>query len=248
MRTRIMMLNSRSLMLLLWGIMGMATLWGQKTSDKQLWQMYNAGVLDAIVADSSEIVHTLIPVTPDNKYLQWQTSLQGNWVLTCVFTRYGSGFPVGDTVVNSWGPVWVTMAPQLKQWFSTNFTGKGDCYLRAEQLLGLPPHTGDSTIVELWVRAEDLYRPAYDNSITTTSSGIYMTDTNKAYINWFNGNIIYSYFPQKGQKWYPWTRLGYTYDWGNPKKHVGLSEFVLKPNSRMIVKTNVPLPKYIQGK
>ncbi len=26
---------------------------------------------------------------------------------------------------------------------------------------------------------------------------------------------------------YPWTRLGYTYDWGNPKNHVGLSEFVV---------------------
>ncbi len=27
---------------------------------------------------------------------------------------------------------------------------------------------------------------------------------------------------------YPWTRLGYTYDWGNPKNPVGLSEFVLR--------------------
>ena len=27
---------------------------------------------------------------------------------------------------------------------------------------------------------------------------------------------------------YPWTRLGYTYDWGNPKTPVGLSEFVLR--------------------
>jgi hypothetical protein len=26
---------------------------------------------------------------------------------------------------------------------------------------------------------------------------------------------------------YPWTSLGYTYDWGNPFTHVGLSEFVV---------------------
>ena len=26
---------------------------------------------------------------------------------------------------------------------------------------------------------------------------------------------------------YPWTGLGYTYDWGNPNNHVGLSEFVV---------------------
>jgi hypothetical protein len=27
---------------------------------------------------------------------------------------------------------------------------------------------------------------------------------------------------------YPWTQLGYTYDWGNPRNYVGLSEFVLR--------------------
>ncbi len=27
---------------------------------------------------------------------------------------------------------------------------------------------------------------------------------------------------------YPWTRLGYSYDWGNPKNPVGLSEFVIR--------------------
>lgn len=27
---------------------------------------------------------------------------------------------------------------------------------------------------------------------------------------------------------WPWTRLGYTYDWGNPRNHVGPSEFILR--------------------
>lgn len=27
---------------------------------------------------------------------------------------------------------------------------------------------------------------------------------------------------------WPWTRLGYTYDWGDPLRHIGLSEFVLR--------------------
>ncbi|MCX5839251.1 MAG: hypothetical protein NTW71_12160 [Deltaproteobacteria bacterium] len=26
---------------------------------------------------------------------------------------------------------------------------------------------------------------------------------------------------------YPWPRFGYTYDWGNPEKSIGLSEFVI---------------------
>jgi len=34
---------------------------------------------------------------------------------------------------------------------------------------------------------------------------------------------------------YPWTQLGYTYDWGNPETEVGLSEFVIKTNSKVKV-------------
>jgi hypothetical protein len=38
--------------------------------------------------------------------------------------------------------------------------------------------------------------------------------------------------PSKG---YPWTRLGYTYDWGNPESEVGLSEFVVAAGSTVSI-------------
>ena len=49
------------------------------------------------------------------------------------------------------------------------------------------------------------------------------------YTGWFNNrkNYIYSNarsYPASSP--YPWTRLGYTYDWGS-RNHVGLSEFVV---------------------
>lgn len=31
-----------------------------------------------------------------------------------------------------------------------------------------------------------------------------------------------------GPNGYPWTRLGYTYDWGNPRREIELSEFVIR--------------------
>ena len=34
---------------------------------------------------------------------------------------------------------------------------------------------------------------------------------------------------------FPWTRLGYTYDWGNSTSEIGLSEFVIKNNSQVTV-------------
>lgn len=34
---------------------------------------------------------------------------------------------------------------------------------------------------------------------------------------------------------YPWTRLGYTYDWGNPRADMGLSEFVIKKGAEIAI-------------
>jgi len=44
------------------------------------------------------------------------------------------------------------------------------------------------------------------------------------YQNYINNRKKYIYTATSP---YPWTSLGYTYDWGNPVNHVGLSEFVV---------------------
>jgi len=38
-----------------------------------------------------------------------------------------------------------------------------------------------------------------------------------------------------GADGYPWTRLGYTYDWGNPKSEIGLSEFVIRAGATVTI-------------
>jgi hypothetical protein len=47
------------------------------------------------------------------------------------------------------------------------------------------------------------------------------------YKNWFTNRKAWIYQQSVPGGPYPWTGLGYTYDWGNPDPpHVGLSEFV----------------------
>jgi len=71
-----------------------------------------------------------------------------------------------------------------------------------------------------------------DNEITDNSAQLtFPADIDSSYQVWYEDNIIYSYFPMR----YPWTRLGYTYDWGSPTTEIGLSEFVIKKNSQIIV-------------
>lgn len=143
---------------------------------------------------------------------------------------------------------WVTVVPEIKNFFGIIVPQS----LRIAQLLGLPPEaavTGGPNeykyMLELWVSPHDLFRPCPDTEISDTvcetnfpADSFRMLDPNnkvratagpeagvfKTYSSWFKGQTSYSY--TLGSSPYPWTRLGYTYDWGS-SNHVGLSEFVL---------------------
>jgi hypothetical protein len=140
---------------------------------------------------------------------------------------------------------WVTVVPEMKTFFSMTQPDP----LRIAQLLGLPPEVasvdgsgGYKYMLEMWVSPQDLFRPCPDTEISdsvcetelpinspmipdkimATSGpdyGAFM-----AYPDWFNNQTHYTYTLDSDP--YPWTRLGYTYDWGS-LNHVGLSEFVL---------------------
>ena len=51
----------------------------------------------------------------------------------------------------------------------------------------------------------------------------------KEFKEWFDGNIIGSYFEGA----YPWTRLGYTYDWADNDTEYGLTEFLVLKKSKV---------------
>ena len=49
-----------------------------------------------------------------------------------------------------------------------------------------------------------------------------------SYRKWYNNRRTYVYSQTAVNGPYPWTALGYTYDWGNPvPPHIGVSEFVI---------------------
>ena len=115
--------------------------------------------------------------------------------------------------------------------------------LRTAQLLGLPANATDSYFVELWVKPQSLFRPSPDNEITDTTAALtFPANATADYKIWFN-NINSSYYSME----YPWTRLGYTYNWGNTQTQVGLSEFVIEQNSTVTVKSVTPTAQYLQS-
>ncbi len=207
-------------------------------------QMYQNAIEDAVVAKPSEVYSGLTPIVETNTNLTWQGASGNKSVLVVTFTKYASSYPVGETVNTTWGETWVTVVPEIQTFFQEHVDQNSNLSLRVKQLLGLPANNTGEYFVEMWVNPQMLFRPTPDNEITDTTAQLtFPASATSEYKIWFNSNIIYSYFPEK----YPWTRLGYTYDWGNSNAHIGLSEFVLKQNSIVLVKSVTPATEYLNN-
>lgn len=138
--------------------------------------------------------------------------------------------------------IWVTAAPIIKDSCRNFFKTQKDPIMRLRQLLGLQPFTKETFFLELWVKPSDLYRPCPDNETTDTVCELNLpSDVTEAYRTWFNHTRAVQYndctdteFHEYG---YPWTQLGYTYDWSpeNPS-HIGLSEFVIRRHVNVYVR------------
>jgi hypothetical protein len=206
-------------------------------------KLYQAAVADAIIADSSEICDSLWPISSTNSKLEWKTINNEKYVLVGNFNKYPGSY--SDTsVINSWGLIWVFIPEQFKARLKSSAMQDNDTLMRISQLLGLPPANTNNYIVELWVKPTDLYRPAADPEIDDKTAGLFLpANADPDYAQWFNQNIYNSYFGQWTH--YPWTRLGYTYDWADPAREVGVSEYCIKTNSVLFVKKLCLATKYL---
>lgn len=210
---------------------------------KNLDDHYKQANIDAMYAEKSEISNSLIAISPNNSYLQWQGKGEEQRVLVATWTKYIDSYPVGKTVTLKWGETWVTACPELQDWYIKNKKQIQNTNLRLEQLLGLPPRSGKTHFIEFWVKPSDMFRPSPDNEITDQTTDLELSeDIDATYKKWYNDNIVFSYYPLA----YPWTRLGYTYDWGNKKTNIGLSEFVIRKNAEVIVKSVQTTEEYLK--
>ncbi len=203
-----------------------------------LTEMYAAAIRDAETAEPHEIRTDLTAVTPYTDHLIWEDQAGDSRVLMVTWTSW-DGYDAlvgGDTVLSR--EVWVTAAPEVQTFCATHWIRPDKLELRLEQLLGLPPDSGKDRFVELWVDPNDLFRPSPDPEISDHEAGLdlpvsdafVIVDPN--HVAWFDALLAGSY----GEDGYPWTRLGYTYDWGNPCTEVGLSEFVIRSGATVGVR------------
>lgn len=149
-------------------------------------------------------------------------------------------FKDGENVEHTDKVIWAFTDKEFLKWFSENHEKVDNWELRLKQLFGMSPETNYSYFTVFWADVKDVFRPAFYPEINstimnTTFSNSLEEDTSENamwFKNWFDETRGRAY----GKDGFPWTRLGYTYDWGNPEKKYGLSEFIVKEGSRIEVK------------
>jgi hypothetical protein len=208
-------------------------------TEAELAARYAAAVADAKDAEESEIYGELIAVADGTAGLEFDDKGR---VLTVTWTNWNGYDGKEGQELELGVEVWVTVVPQLQNFCrGLGFSDKA-LDLRLEQLMGLPPNNGKTKLVQLWVPTDALFRPSPDAEISDAVAMLAFPDgADPIHVTWIDKLQGSSY----GEKGYPWTRLGYTYDWSpDAKSEVGLSEFVVRKGSKAQVASIVPQAAY----
>lgn len=136
--------------------------------------------------------------------------------------------------------LWTFTDKEFLKWFRENHDKVDNWDIRLKQLLGKAPDTDNRYFTVFWVRVTDVFRPAFFPEINTDMMNTAFTNTLEEdtsenamwFKNWFDKTNATAY----RKDGFPWTRLGYTYDWGNPDSKYGLSEFIVKEGAEIEVK------------
>lgn len=210
--------------------------------------IYRRAMADAAYPQPSEIDSNLIDINEQNPNLIWKTIDNEKYLLVVTWkedAKYYRNLP--DSLYNTGTrPIWISTAPELKTRFKQFNTT--DTVHRLNQLLGLIPTASYKYFVEIWVRPQDLFRACPDKEVTDKyCSTCDPANEDSEHKKWINETRLSSYYGCKLYSQYPWTGLGYTYDW-NPSNytHIGLSEFIIAAGKNVYINAIYTNSEYLK--
>lgn len=191
------------------------------------YEAYLEAVQDAAVPQPWEISKDLLAIPPDQP------------IMVVTWARSGQ-FETAEQPRVAGKDIWVSVVPEMKAFCQGLGLDLNALTFRLEQRLRLPPKSNKTEFVEILVEnpAKDIFRPCPDPHIDTHTCPIgpppdTVSDTQKA---WLFSQYYQSYALAQPLP-FPWTALGYTYDWGNSETEVGASEFVISKEATIIIKS-----------
>ena len=203
----------------------------------------NRSIYDAAVYKESN-VRPLHPLEFDSSTLT-----------TKVVTLTGYNYAKGSNTLSR--DVWVTAVPEVRD----KCQGvRGDLAMWLRELLGLHPDSNVTHFVLIEVKKGDIFRPAADpdparkwpcsDPQTKNCGESFPEGASDPHIKWIANQMLGAYVISKTLKedGYPWTRLGYTYNWRRGADRYGASEYVIRQGSVVDVKEIIPYQDYCRRK
>jgi len=203
-----------------------------------LWKNYNAAV-EHVSVWRNEDVRLLKPLTVD----------PDGAVEVVTATKYEITTPL-------YGDTWVTIVPEV-QTICRRFTA--DVAMQLRELLGLPPDHEIPNIYVLRVKAADVFRPTPDPTpwtlcpcgnptqracnfpATVQCGNSFPNDVAVSHQQWI-ANTTLSLRRLPGG--FPWTHLGYTYNWTPGADEYGASEYIVRKGAQVTVSPKLSPEEY----
>lgn len=153
-------------------------------------------------------------------------------------------WPWRDTTLAA--ELWVTVVPEVRD--SCDDWAADEQVTRMRELLGLQPTYVPAYVIEMRVPADSMFRPTTnpaidtrtlcDTSVDADCALHFPLDVEARHVRWIADQMLSSWkmpngYPGTGpgdwrQLGYPWTRLGYTYNWHPGSPRYGASEYVVR--------------------
>lgn len=216
MRTKLLVL---ALGLFAWSALAQTPPQRLAADQQSLWNTYFRSIYDSAVYERAN-VRELYPLRADS---------DGNVLVATLGRRDGN---VGDPISATGDGIWVTIVPEV-QTICRTFTG--DVALQLRELLGLPPDADVPRFLILRAKASDIFRPSPYAETTTkypcpeppdaNCGNVFPSTATPAHVQWIATESFGLHAIPYG---YPWTHLGYTYNWAPGKDRYGASEYVIR--------------------
>ncbi|MBV8846560.1 MAG: hypothetical protein JO307_27460 [Bryobacterales bacterium] len=215
---------------------------------RRSWEAYERAVSEARLPRASTVSKSLVIIPPDQPVdvVAWVRQDQADRLKT------GAGGWVNAVPSETW----VTVEPHLRDFCRTFVHDRkpeeAKLAQRLEQRLGLSPSSGKTNFVRMRLaqpEANAIFRPCVNPAADHATCSVGPPSSSAAdYQQWFLGQY-YSSYGQSLIGEFPWTALGYTFDWGQGSakgrfQRYGESEFVIRKNAPVEVLDVLTTAKY----
>ena len=134
------------------------------SDENNLQILFTDVVKDAMVIDEEEI----LPVISLDEGEPYAVYDEDGRILLYTFHKYPDSYLDGTDVKLEWGNVWTFTGGELADWYQKNKETVTDWQTRIKELIGLHPDNESEYFTVMWVKLEDIFRPAYVSDIKET--------------------------------------------------------------------------------